>query len=203
MCDCLSAYDSKGHHKINAYYADRIVLMPHVQWRSRGHNNSAKSYIINGQWLHIFASHCFRFHSINLLLILYNETILQVAFIETNFVTIALFISIYNLSAVAEEPEFTDIIANVTVPAGRNVQMACSVKNLGTFKVRINFCRKSHESFFLLWFYKLLFSTLNKRVYFVKLNTVWKTCHGKWYGTVSMVLIMSNVRSLTINICVY
>lgn len=35
----------------------------------------------------------------------------------------------------AEEPEFTDIIENVTVPAGRNVRMACSVRNLGTFKV--------------------------------------------------------------------
>ena len=38
-------------------------------------------------------------------------------------------------AAVAEDPEFTDIIENVTVPAGRNVRMACSVKNLGSFKV--------------------------------------------------------------------
>lgn len=38
-------------------------------------------------------------------------------------------------SAVAEEPEFTHHIDNVTVPAGRNVKMACSVKNLGSFKV--------------------------------------------------------------------
>ncbi|XP_055297159.1 lachesin-like [Sitodiplosis mosellana] len=38
-------------------------------------------------------------------------------------------------NAVAEDPEFTDIIENVTVPAGRNVRMACSVKNLGSFKV--------------------------------------------------------------------
>lgn len=36
---------------------------------------------------------------------------------------------------VVEEPEFTEIIENVTVPAGRNVRLACSVKNLGTYKV--------------------------------------------------------------------
>ena len=36
---------------------------------------------------------------------------------------------------VTEEPEFTDVIENITVPAGRNVKLACSVKNLGTYKV--------------------------------------------------------------------
>lgn len=40
-----------------------------------------------------------------------------------------------SVNAVAEEPEFVDSVANVTVPAGRNVRMACSVKNLGSFKV--------------------------------------------------------------------
>lgn len=39
---------------------------------------------------------------------------------------------------VVEEPEFTEVIENVTVPAGRNVRMACSVKNLGTFKASDN-----------------------------------------------------------------
>lgn len=34
-----------------------------------------------------------------------------------------------------EEPDFTDVIENITVAAGRNVKFACSVKNLGTFKV--------------------------------------------------------------------
>ncbi|XP_026320045.1 lachesin-like isoform X2 [Hyposmocoma kahamanoa] len=34
-----------------------------------------------------------------------------------------------------EEPEFTDVIQNVTVPAGRSVRLACSVKNLGSYKV--------------------------------------------------------------------
>lgn len=34
-----------------------------------------------------------------------------------------------------EEPEFTEIIENITVPAGRNVKLACSVKNLGSYKV--------------------------------------------------------------------
>lgn len=40
--------------------------------------------------------------------------------------------------AVAEEPEFTDVIENVTVPAGRNVKLGCSVKNLGSYKVNIS-----------------------------------------------------------------
>ncbi|XP_065084282.1 lachesin-like [Ochlerotatus camptorhynchus] len=38
-------------------------------------------------------------------------------------------------NAVLEDPEFTDIIENITVPAGRNVKLACSVKNLGSYKV--------------------------------------------------------------------
>uniref|UniRef100_A0A8D9AQU8 Neurotrimin n=1 Tax=Cacopsylla melanoneura TaxID=428564 RepID=A0A8D9AQU8_9HEMI len=33
------------------------------------------------------------------------------------------------------DPEFTDVIQNVTVPAGRNVKLSCSVNNLGNFKV--------------------------------------------------------------------
>ena len=37
-----------------------------------------------------------------------------------------------------EEPEFTDIIKNITAAAGRNVKFACCVKNLGTYKVRHN-----------------------------------------------------------------
>ncbi|GLV43068.1 Dpr-interacting protein zeta [Carabus blaptoides fortunei] len=36
---------------------------------------------------------------------------------------------------VVEDPEFTDVIENITVAAGRNVKFACSVKNLGTYKV--------------------------------------------------------------------
>lgn len=39
--------------------------------------------------------------------------------------------------SVVEEPEFTDVIQNVTVPAGRSVRLACSVKNLGSYKVGI------------------------------------------------------------------
>lgn len=42
-----------------------------------------------------------------------------------------------SFSALSEDPEFTDIIENITVPAGRNVKLACSVKNLGTYKVRL------------------------------------------------------------------
>ena len=38
-------------------------------------------------------------------------------------------------TAVTEDPEFTDVIENITVPAGRNVKLACSVKNLGSYKV--------------------------------------------------------------------
>lgn len=39
------------------------------------------------------------------------------------------------ISVVVEEPEFADVIENITVAAGRNVKFACSVKNLGTYKV--------------------------------------------------------------------
>ncbi|XP_043529498.1 uncharacterized protein LOC122539003 isoform X2 [Frieseomelitta varia] len=33
------------------------------------------------------------------------------------------------------DPEFVDEIGNITVPAGRNVKLACSVKDLGPYKV--------------------------------------------------------------------
>ncbi|KAJ6649213.1 hypothetical protein Bhyg_04447 [Pseudolycoriella hygida] len=36
---------------------------------------------------------------------------------------------------VSEDPEFTDIIENITVAQGRNVKFGCSVKNLGSYKV--------------------------------------------------------------------
>nr|CAD7399996.1 unnamed protein product [Timema poppensis] len=39
------------------------------------------------------------------------------------------------LAAPTEDPEFTEQIENITVPAGRNVKLACSVKNLGSYKV--------------------------------------------------------------------
>ncbi|KAI5640530.1 immunoglobulin i-set domain-containing protein [Phthorimaea operculella] len=39
------------------------------------------------------------------------------------------------MRSVTEEPEFTDVIQNMTVPAGRSVRLACSVKNLGSYKV--------------------------------------------------------------------
>lgn len=54
------------------------------------------------------------------------------------FVTIIVpfhFLSLSRFIAVVDEPEFTDVIENVTVPAGRNVRLACSVKNLRSFKV--------------------------------------------------------------------
>ncbi|XP_064553617.1 neurotrimin [Drosophila montana] len=38
-------------------------------------------------------------------------------------------------NVIQEDPEFTDVIDNITVPAGRNVKLACSVKNLGSYKV--------------------------------------------------------------------
>lgn len=41
-----------------------------------------------------------------------------------------------SIAAILEEPEFTEYIENVTVPAGRNIKLACSVKNLGSYKVR-------------------------------------------------------------------
>ena len=53
-------------------------------------------------------------------------------------------IYLYNLfPVVVEEPEFTDVIENVTVPAGRNVKLACSVKNLGSYKVSTIGCNQT------------------------------------------------------------
>lgn len=40
-----------------------------------------------------------------------------------------------HFAAIVEEPEFTEHIENITVPAGRNIKLGCSVKNLGSFKV--------------------------------------------------------------------
>lgn len=42
--------------------------------------------------------------------------------------------SVLPVSAIAD-PEFTEEIGNITVPAGRDVKLACSVKDLGTYKV--------------------------------------------------------------------
>lgn len=63
-----------------------------------------------------------------------------------NFVNhiIYVYFVIFFIAVVIEEPEFTEVIENVTVPAGRNVKLACSVKNLGSYKVSLNI--------FLKWF---------------------------------------------------
>lgn len=39
------------------------------------------------------------------------------------------------VSVIIEDPEFTESIVNVTVPAGRSVKLGCSVRNLGSYKV--------------------------------------------------------------------
>ncbi|KRF80992.1 uncharacterized protein Dvir_GJ14067, isoform E [Drosophila virilis] len=44
-------------------------------------------------------------------------------------------VNAWDCYSVVEEPEFTEYIENVTVPAGRNVKLGCSVKNLGSYKV--------------------------------------------------------------------
>lgn len=46
-----------------------------------------------------------------------------------------LFLFFLYFVAVSEDPEFTDIIENITVTQGRNVILKCSVRNLGPFKV--------------------------------------------------------------------
>lgn len=55
-------------------------------------------------------------------------------FLNSVLLTISFFFQFY-FSAVLEDPEFTEIIENITVPAGRNVKLACSVKDLGSYKV--------------------------------------------------------------------
>lgn len=49
------------------------------------------------------------------------------------FILIILFFSVSTIP----DPQFVDEIGNITVPAGRNVKLACSVKDLGSFKVCI------------------------------------------------------------------
>jgi len=39
------------------------------------------------------------------------------------------------VSVISGDPEFTEPITNVTVPAGRSVKLGCSVRNLGSYKV--------------------------------------------------------------------
>ncbi|CAH2102595.1 unnamed protein product [Euphydryas editha] len=59
-----------------------------------------------------------------------------------------LFVSTYFILFV-EEPEFTDVIQNVTVPAGRSVRLACSVKNLGSYKeTELNEVRHLGDDYF-------------------------------------------------------
>ncbi|XP_053592973.1 lachesin-like [Microplitis demolitor] len=43
--------------------------------------------------------------------------------------------ALYTTVSAVPEPEFIEEIGNTTVPAGRNVKLACSVKDLGTYKV--------------------------------------------------------------------
>lgn len=55
------------------------------------------------------------------------------------------------VSVIAGDPEFTEPIVNVTVPAGRSVKLGCSVRNLGSYKVRYLFFfhRKSNTCLIL------------------------------------------------------
>lgn len=54
---------------------------------------------------------------------------------QSVFFIIAHDFSFCSVPAPASDPEFTDSIENITVPAGRTVKLACSVKNLGSYKV--------------------------------------------------------------------
>lgn len=58
----------------------------------------------------------------------FNYIILKILIIST-------YKYIFVVSVIAEDPEFTEPITNVTVPAGRNVKLGCSVRNLGSYKV--------------------------------------------------------------------
>ncbi|KAG7206732.1 hypothetical protein KM043_000657 [Ampulex compressa] len=47
-------------------------------------------------------------------------------------------ISRFETVTTVADPEFVDEIGNITIAAGRNVKLACSVKNLGPFKDRLS-----------------------------------------------------------------
>ncbi|KAL2731280.1 lachesin-like isoform X2, partial [Vespula squamosa] len=55
------------------------------------------------------------------------------SFTSCNIVTVTIGLFLPSVTT-ARDPEFVSEIGNITVPAGRNVKMACSVKDLGTFK---------------------------------------------------------------------
>lgn len=63
-------------------------------------------------------------------------------------------------TALPEDPEFTDVIENITVPAGRNIKLACSVKNLGSYKVKIKKLSK------LVWCQQIRFD-FRRRTWFL------------------------------------
>ncbi|CAG7817318.1 unnamed protein product, partial [Allacma fusca] len=50
-----------------------------------------------------------------------------------------------------QEPEFAEPIENITVPAGREVKLACSVKNLGPHKNTIKGSRAPCQGVPLYW----------------------------------------------------
>lgn len=50
-------------------------------------------------------------------------------------INVSVLLVLHFITVIQEDPEFTDVIDNITVPAGRNVKLACSVKNLGSYKV--------------------------------------------------------------------
>lgn len=130
-------------YKINAHYGTKLCALKAIQaaisaTESRQQNYSTE--LNNQQWMvACICIHCFRFQY---LFIIFYSTLFHFPF-SVAFIKIILFLffnfsRVFSLNiAISEEPEFTDIIENVTVPAGRNVRMACSVKNLGSFKVKI------------------------------------------------------------------
>lgn len=84
-------------------------------------------------------------------------------YIHTHFyILIILFFSVSTIP----DPQFVDEIGNITVPAGRNVKLACSVKDLGSFKV----CNmNSSYSYNLFIFAKYVFLTFTNLIIFVNL----------------------------------
>lgn len=102
---------------------------------------------------------------------------------EINHINNVSFVIIF-ISVVVEEPEFTEVIENVTVPAGRNVKLACSVKNLGSYKVSL-----FHSYHLWLEGFKTLAFTLEKNNSISIINEQGKTVKRKKFPPIINFLI--------------
>lgn len=112
------------------------------------------------------------------------------------------YIKHFVVSVIMDDPEFTEPIVNVTVPAGRSVKLGCSVRNLGSYKVWDTlFHRKSNTCLILrylsyIYIYILYFSFYRNQnpLFWLnperKKNTLFTHCHIIWIWRINRVYML-------------